>query len=547
MLGFSRQAVSSKIGRRLMISIVLFSSLITLITTGYQLFNDYNGDLNRIDRAFSNIEKVNLDVLAASIWVIDERLINTQLEGLIQLPDITYISIDDDSGQHWSRGAPIDKNFIEKVFSLNYNSGSESISVGKLTILADLNAVYERIYDKAIIILLSNAIKTFLVAGMILILVWLNITRHLNTLAAYCQDISVEHEYQPLTFQKRGAQNEFDQVALAINEMQEQLHRSFGALKKSKSDLQHALEDRERLLELERSYKEELAKQVKERTMELEQSLLILKRAQEALVEQEKMAALGGLVSGVAHEINTPIGICLTAASTQLAHIDELISLIHSEEATLEEINAILEEYQQSCELIVSNITRASNLIQKFKTIAAENSHEAHEQIPIAQLCRDIHDSTQLIYAPTMANMELDIADELQVETNYSLLNQILSNLMSNIYAHAFAQGRENLFRVEAYLENRRLVVRLEDNGPGIAADVAEHMFEPFYTTIRARGGTGLGLSAAFNAATLLKGSVRYEGKSTLGGACFVLSIPVKRDDDLQASDSVKDGYQFHI
>lgn len=259
------------------------------------------------------------------------------------------------------------------------------------------------------------------------------------------------------------------------------------------------------------------------------------------------MAALGGLVSGVAHEINTPIGICLTAASTQLAHIDELISLIHSEEATLEEINAILEEYQQSCELIVSNITRASNLIQKFKTIAAENSHEAHEQIPIAQLCRDIHDSTQLIYAPTMANMELDIADELQVETNYSLLNQILSNLMSNIYAHAFAQGRENLFRVEAYLENRRLVVRLEDNGPGIAADVAEHMFEPFYTTIRARGGTGLGLSAAFNAATLLKGSVRYEGKSTLGGACFVLSIPVKRDDDLQASDSVKDGYQFHI
>ncbi len=147
MLGFSRQAVSSKIGRKLMISIVLFSSLITLITTGYQLYNDYNGDLHRIDRAFSNIEKVSLDVLAASIWVIDERLINTQLEGLIQLPDITYISIDDDSGQHWSRGSPIDKNIIEKVFSLNYNSGTESISVGKLTIQADLNEVYQRLYD----------------------------------------------------------------------------------------------------------------------------------------------------------------------------------------------------------------------------------------------------------------------------------------------------------------------------------------------------------------------------------------------------------------
>lgn len=546
MLGFSRQAVSSKIGRKLMISIVLFSSLITLITTGYQLYNDYNGDLHRIDRAFSNIEKVSLDVLAASIWVIDERLINTQLEGLIQLPDITYISIDDDSGQHWSRGSPIDKNIIEKVFSLNYNSGTESISVGKLTIQADLNEVYQRLYDKAIVILLSNAIKTFLVAGMILILVWINITRHLNTLASYCQNIDVEKDFNPLIFNKRGSQNEFDQVALAINEMQEQLHRSFGALKRSKSELQNALEDRERLLELERSYKDELAKQVKERTIELEQSLMILKRAQEALVEQEKMAALGGLVSGVAHEINTPIGICLTAASAQLAHIDELVKLIHSEDATLEEINAILEEYQQSCELIVSNITRASNLIQKFKTIAAEQSHEAHEDILIPQMCRDIYEATQVIYAPMAATMELDVSGDLQVETNYSLLNQILSNLMSNIYAHAFSPDRDNRFRVEAYLENRLLVVRFEDNGKGISPEVAEHMFEPFYTTSRSKGGTGLGLSAAFNAATLLKGSVRYEGKSSLGGATFVLSIPIKLDD-YQGGTPPPEGYQYTI
>ncbi|MBT1444218.1 histidine kinase [Shewanella sp. JM162201] len=546
MLGFSRQAVSSKIGRKLMLSIVLFSSLITLITTCYQLFNDYNGDLHRIDRAFSNIEKVSLDVLAASIWVIDERLINTQLEGLIQLPDITYISIDDDSGQHWSRGKPVEKNTIEKVFSLTYNSGTENISVGKLTIQADLNEVYDRLYDKAILILLSNAIKTFLVAGMILILVWINITRHLNTLASYCQHIDVDKDYVPLHFQKRGSQNEFDQVAIAINEMQEQLHRSFGALKKSKADLQHALEDRERLLELERSYKDELAKQVKERTMELEQSLIILKRAQEALVEQEKMAALGGLVSGVAHEINTPIGICLTAASAQLAHVNELIKLIHSEDATLDEINGILEEYQQSCELIISNINRASNLIQKFKTIAAEQSHDAHEPILIGQMCRDIYDATQIIYAPMSAQMELIVDERLCIESNFNLLNQILGNLISNIYAHAFAPERDNHFRIEVHLDEQVLTVRLEDDGKGISDDVAEHMFEPFFTTSRAKGGTGLGLSAAFNAATLLKGSVRYEGKSALGGACFVVCIPTSVADD-EILYSKPSHAQYHI
>ena len=107
---FTSRLIKSQIGRKLTISIILFSSLITLITTGFQLINDYKGDVNRITRQFTSIEKVNLDVLAASIWVIDEKLINTQLNGLIQLPDITYISINDDSGQVWTSGTPTPEN-----------------------------------------------------------------------------------------------------------------------------------------------------------------------------------------------------------------------------------------------------------------------------------------------------------------------------------------------------------------------------------------------------------------------------------------------------
>ncbi|WP_394147434.1 ATP-binding protein [Shewanella atlantica] len=525
---FTGRLIKSPIGRKLTLSIVLFSSVITLLTTGFQLVNDYRGDVDRISRQFTSIEKVNLDVLAASIWVIDERLINTQLNGLIQLPDITYISINDDSGQIWIAGTPTPENTIEKSFELFYSSGSDSIPVGTLLVQADLRAVYDKLLDRAIIILLSNAIKTFIVAGFILFLVWYMVTRHLHSLSQYCQQIDLDSPAKPLIFgNKSKREDEFQQVSHAINTMQQQLRRSFSDIKQSKQELQDALADRERLLELETSYKDELSRQVKERTKELEQSLLVLKRAQEVLVEQEKMAALGGLVSGVAHEINTPIGICLTAASSQLTHIQELIKLIHSENATLEEINSILEEYQESCELIVSNITRASTLIQKFKTVAAQQSLEEKRSFNLKQSLVENHEAMKILFGDQDVDVQFDLDPALEITTNQSLLKQIITNILSNAYSHAFRQIEKGVILIRARLQDDRLNISIQDNGIGISDEASTHIFEPFYTTNRSRGGTGLGLSAAFNAATLLKGNIKLEPECPLGGACFHISFPV--------------------
>lgn len=318
--------------------------------------------------------------------------------------------------------------------------------------------------------------------------------------------------------------------------MQNQLRHSFDALKNSKADLQIALEDRERLLKLERSYKEELARQVKERTLELEQSLAALKRAQQVLVEQEKMAALGGLVSGVAHEINTPIGICLTAASAQLSHIDELIELIHSEHATLDEINAILDEYQQSCELIVRNISKASSLIQKFKTIAIDRSQEEHQCFNLHEQLNEIFESSLLMHPNIEVKAKILVEPELNIKTNISLLNQMVSNILSNAFTHAFqpreaALVQDNLIQIDASIDEGFVHISIQNNGVKIPPEVAEHMFEPFFTTSRSKGGTGLGLSAAFNAATLLNGTMSYQADASLGGAQFNISLPFVQCD----------------
>ncbi|GGI78349.1 sensor histidine kinase [Shewanella gelidii] len=499
------------------------------MTTGFQLLADYRSDIGRIERAFSDIEKVNINVLAASIWVMDEQLLNTQLNGLIQLPDITYLEVLDDSGQQWRIGEHQQKltSVIQKKFELHYRSSTDEMRVGSLIIQADLNAIYERLWDRAILILLSNAVKTFLVAGFILLFVWLNITRHLLQLSQYCQEIDLDEDFEPIQFKNYTKKDEFDQVATAINQMQTQLRHSFTAIKQSKASLQDALADRERLLEVERSYKEELAHQVKERTEELEQSLLILKKAQQVIVEQEKMAALGGLVSGVAHEINTPIGICLTAASTQIIRLDELIELINSQSPSLEQINMLLDEYQESCNLIVNNVTRASELIKKFKTVAAEQKQEEDQDFNLKSTIEEISGAVAVMHTPKEAIVKIDVQPDLRITTNHSLFNQVLTNVISNSFAHAFSNEQNNQLLIHAKMDEGHIRICVQDNGDGIPQDIAEHMFEPFFTTTRGKGGTGLGLSAAYNAATLLKGTISYENSKVLGGAKFIIRLPV--------------------
>ncbi|WKC43915.1 sensor histidine kinase [Shewanella algae] len=526
MPGFMQQLISSPIGRRLTLAIILFSSLITLVTTGLQLVSDYKGDIGRINDEFANIEKANLDVLAASIWVIDERLIKTQLNGLNQLPDTSYVVIEDDSGKEWTAGEYRDQGVIEKRFPLVHKTSSQNFNVGELRVQADLSKIYDRLVNKALLILLANGIKTFLVAGFILYLVWATITRHLLQLSEYCSELDLEQDYQPLQFKRRDKQDEFTQVALAINLMQQQLRASFTQLNRSRYELQEALSDRERLLELERSYKDELARQVKEQTKELEQSLLVLERAQQVMVEQQKMAALGGLVSGIAHEINTPIGICLTAASSQLQHINELVELLQNDGATLEELNAILNEYQQSCELIISNITRASNLIQKFKAIAAEQGNDVHEQMLLPLVLQEFADAVALSFKQFQVDVEIQVEADLWLTSSHSLLKQIVTNILSNAYAHAFEGDTGHKISISAQQQGQELQLDIEDNGKGIAPEIAGQIFEPFFTTSRRTGATGLGLAAAFNAVTLLKGNITLLNDSNLGGAHFRVRFP---------------------
>ncbi|MGE4264847.1 MAG: PAS domain S-box protein [Desulfovibrio sp.] len=278
---------------------------------------------------------------------------------------------------------------------------------------------------------------------------------------------------------------------------------------------------------------ESLELRVQERTSQLEAANLELKGALEQLtnahkqlVESEKMASLGGLVAGVAHEINTPVGIGVTAASHLEAKTRSILDEYNAgglKRARLEEFLGICDE---STRMILSNLKRAAELIRSFKQVAVDRSTEERRRFKL----RGYLDEVLLSLRPHLKKTEhsvLIICDpELTMDSYPGALSQIITNLVMNSLVHAFDPGTAGRITISASLKDDEIELIYVDNGKGIAPEHLDKIFEPFYTTRRGRGGTGLGLHILYNLVTQqLHGTVRCE--SVLGqGTSFTLLLP---------------------
>jgi PAS domain S-box-containing protein len=231
------KTVNQSIARRLVIAVVLMSSLITLISTSWHLYNDYKHDLTQIEKNFAIIKNSYLKSLINSVWVHDTSQISTQLEGLLSLPDMEQLEIVTEDKKPWSVGKQSSEHTIKKSFPLTYYYRDKNIEIGKLHATVGLDSLYNRLKDKVFTILISNGIKTFLVSGFVLFLFNLLVTRHLKKLAQHVSNIDIQQEMQPLEWDHSGdakhKNDELDLVAAAINKMQIDLNKSVDKLRES--------------------------------------------------------------------------------------------------------------------------------------------------------------------------------------------------------------------------------------------------------------------------------------------------------------------------
>ncbi|NQZ12913.1 MAG: PAS domain-containing protein, partial [Algicola sp.] len=248
-----------------------------------------------------------------------------------------------------------------------------------------------------------------------------------------------------------------------------------------------------------RELNETLEQQVATRTQALQDTIDQLKAAQQQLVEAEKMAALGNLVAGVAHEVNTPLGSCITMVSLQIEKLKTLEQDKNEGTMTRRSLNDYIEATGESQALVESNLHRAAELIQSFKKVAVEQTEDRLTEVVFHDYLADILSSIVPGIKDKQVEIKLLSGGDWMVKTWAGAWWQLISVLVENSLSHGFLIKDSGQITLSATLEQGRLIFVYRDDGGGMTPRQIDKMYEPFYTTARGRGSTGLGMHIVYN------------------------------------------------
>ncbi|MFC5452975.1 sensor histidine kinase [Paenibacillus aestuarii] len=268
------------------------------------------------------------------------------------------------------------------------------------------------------------------------------------------------------------------------------------------------------------------------RYQELQDALKTLQRTQDKLIQSEKMGALGGLVAGVAHEINTPLGIGVTAVSYLDDKAKHFQNLFESGKMKKSDLEHFLSIVQESNAMVQTNLERASSLVRSFKQISVDQSMEMRRMFQLSEYLQGIILSLKPTLKKTKLRVHVECADAIMLCTYPGALSQIVTNLVMNSLNHAYSSEEEGnlILRAEEYED--RVTLYYSDDGKGMSQDVLEHIFDPFFTTSRGKGGTGLGMNIVYNLVTQTLGGT-ISCYSVVGqGSLFQIEIPNKEEED---------------
>lgn len=322
----------------------------------------------------------------------------------------------------------------------------------------------------------------------------------------------------------QSAPQELRQLCITFNTMAETIANNIELISSANDQL-------ERKVELRTQDLLGMNQELQAMNEELQQALENLHQTQAQLVQSEKMASLGNLVAGIAHEINTPIGVGVTATSHLQKITQEFIALYKSGGLKRTDLITYLEESDEAASIIGSNLDRASQLVRSFKQVSVDQSSEGRRVFNAAHYLGELLLSLQPKLKRTHHKVLVHCDENLEIDSFPGAFAQIITNLIMNSLLHAYEPDARGQMTIQIItVDNQRIQLTYRDDGKGMEQSIVDKIFNPFFTTKRGKGGTGLGMYVVYNIVTQQFGGT-IECISDLGkGTTFIIEFPLERE-----------------
>ncbi|MCF2949250.1 ATP-binding protein [Paraglaciecola aquimarina] len=381
----------------------------------------------------------------------------------------------------------------------------------------------EELIFRSVLITVCVSIVCLLFCFIFTVRLQRSITRPINNLVKLVQRISRQKDYSSRA--ELTGIKELDILCEAFNGM---LHRT-----QEHMDRQNKAEAEQNRLNASLEEKvQQRTQALKEANNELIQTLEKLHQFQRQIVQNEKMASLGDMVAGVAHEVNTPIGLGVTASTMMLDRLADVRKSFENKSLKASALSKFMVEGEENLNIIYRNLNRAAELISSFKQVAVDQSSENNRVFSFSKLMEEILMSMRPKLKKVQHKINVHCADSLYIESKAGPINQIIINLIMNSIIHGFEHIECGEINISIDLvENSKIRIVFTDNGRGISTDMRQRIFDPFVTTKRGQGGSGLGMHLVYNLVTqALNGSISLVSEEQKG-VKFDILFPVKKID----------------
>lgn len=269
-----------------------------------------------------------------------------------------------------------------------------------------------------------------------------------------------------------------------------------------------------------------LKQDLREKNRTLEKNFKELQEAQDQLIRSQKMAALGNMVKGVSHELNTPIGVSITGVSFLKTEAERMIESMTNGTMTKSDLTEYFYETDNLGKSILISLQKAAELVKFFKQVSVEQHQDTVAEFNVFENFDDIIKSFKHTFKHKDIQIHNEIPKNITITSYPGVFYQIYTNLLNNAHLHAFDQSDQGKISIHAELAPEKLTIKVTDDGKGMAPEVKQKLFDAFFTTKRGQGGTGLGMSIVYTLITeKLSGSVEVESEVDKGTS-FTISIP---------------------